>query len=291
METIKVNRNLSNIDDVHVLLNKTMNAISGLAIGAKISLDFWRLRYITPIGFTGLLSILDYLEEKYEVEIKVPFTTNPVKYMERMNFFKICSDKIRIQFERQMDMDSIYKRNRNNLDGELLEINKAEDHDQIEEISALIKRIFKNKGLKGHRLSDIQSFITELGNNVIDHAESACFIAVKNNDDEDEIEIAVTDSGRGIYDSLKEVLRDHSPHEVIKKAINTTASRLQDEDRGKGLMEIKQRAFKWSDASISLRTYNAVYEITEDGVVVDSEGESAFGTFFLIKVKYDIDRL
>jgi anti-sigma regulatory factor (Ser/Thr protein kinase) len=288
---IMINSTLATIDDIHQLLNDTMIAMNHLDIGDIITLNLWRLRYITPIGFTGLLSLLDYLEKKYVVKIKVPYRTNPVNYMERMNFFRVCSDNVKKQFEEQRDMECIYNRTRNNLEDELLEIKIAKSHNEIEDISASIKKIFKNKGLKGNRLSDIQSFITELGNNVVDHTDSSCFIAVKNNDDDDEIEIAVADRGQGIYNSLKNVLKDLSPHEVIKAAITTKASRLNKEDRGKGLMDIKQRAFRWSEASISLRTNNAIYEITKNGVTPVLEGETSFGTFFLIKVHYSIDRL
>jgi anti-sigma regulatory factor (Ser/Thr protein kinase) len=282
---IKINCTLSTIEDINQLLNETMIVIDYLSSADVVTLNMQRLRYITPIGFTGLLSVLNYLEDRFDVCIKAPFSSNPIKYMERMNFFKVCSKNVKEQFEEQKDMEAIYKRNRNNLEDELLEIRVAKSHLQIEKISALIKTIFKNKGLKGNRLSDIQSFITELGNNVIDHTDSCCFISVKNNEDESEIEIAIADRGEGIYTSLKDVLDTQHPHEIIKAAITTKASRLSDEDRGKGLMDIKLRAFRWSEAEVSLRTHSAVYEITKDGVNPVIEGKTSFGTFFLIKVK------
>lgn len=288
---IMINRTLSTIDDIHQLLNETMKVVDQLNSGAAVTLNMGRLKYITPIGFTGLLSVLDYLEDQFEVDIIAPINISPIKYMERMNFFKVCSKNVKEQFEEQKEMAALYNRHRNTLDNKLLEIRVAKTHPQIVEISTLIKRIFKNKGLKGNRISDIQSFITELGNNVIDHTNSSCFIAVKNNEDENEIEIAVTDRGEGIYNSLKDVLSEDSPHDIVKAAITTKASRLSDEDRGKGLMDIKQRAFRWSEASVALRTNNAVYEITKDGVNPILEGKTSFGTFFSIKVKYGIDSL
>ncbi|MEK5391844.1 ATP-binding protein [Margalitia sp. FSL K6-0131] len=288
---IMINKTLSTIDDIHQLLNETMKVVDQLNSGAAVTLNMRRLRYITPIGFTGLLSVLDYLEDQFEVGIIAPFNINPIKYMERMNFFKVCSKNVKEQFEEQKDMEALYNRHRNSLEDKLLEIRVAKTHPQIVEISTLIKRIFKNKGLKGNRISDIQSFITELGNNVIDHTNSSCFISVKNNEDENEIEIAVADRGEGIYNSLKDVLSENSPHDIVKAAITTKASRLSDEDRGKGLMDIKQRAFRWSEASVALRTNNAVYEITKDGVNPTLEGKTSFGTFFFIKVNYSIDRL
>jgi len=283
---IKINRTLSTIEDIHQLLDETMKVVKLLNSDDVVTVNMQRLRYITPVGLTGFLSVLDYLEDRLEVGIIAPIDINPIKYMERMNFFKVCSENVKEQFEEQKDMAFIYNRNRNNLVDELLEIRVAKTHQQIVEISTLIKGIFKNKGLKGNRLSDIQSFITELGNNVIDHTKSSCFIAVKNNEDENEIEIAVADRGEGIYNSLKDVLTVQSPHEIVEAAITTKASRLSDEDRGKGLMDIKQRAFRWSEASVSLRTNNAIYEITKCGVNPILEGKNSFGTFFWIKVNY-----
>lgn len=277
---IKLHSTLSTIDDIHHLLNEAMKLVDSLSFEDVVTINMRNVKYITPIGFTGLLSVLNYLENRFGVCVKAPSSINPIKYMERMNFFKVCSDNIKEQFEEQWDMESIYKRNRRNLEEELLEIRVANSHLQIEEISDLIKRIFRNKGLKGNRLSDIQSFITELGNNVIDHTDSCCYIAVKNNEDENEIEIAVADRGQGIYNSLKEVLKGLPPHDIVKSAITTKASRLSEEDRGKGLPDIKQRAFRWSEASVLLRTYNAVYEITENGVAPILEGKTSFGTFF-----------
>jgi anti-sigma regulatory factor (Ser/Thr protein kinase) len=288
---IMINRTLSTIDDIHQLLNETMKVVDQLNPGTVVTLNMRRLRYITPIGFTGLLSVLDYLEDQLEVGIIAPSNIRPIKYMERMNFFKVCSKNVKEQFEEQKDMAALYNRHRNSLEDKLLEIRVAQTYTQIVEISTLIKRILKNIGLKGNRISDIQSFITELGNNVIDHTNSSCFISVKNNEDENEIEIAVADRGEGIYNSLKDVLSENSPHEIVKAAITTKVSRLSDEDRGKGLMDIKQRAFRWSEASVALRTNDAVYEITKDGVNPTLEGKTCFGTFFFIKVNYSLDRL
>lgn len=290
MEIIPLSK-LSTVYGVHDLLNKTTNAIKVREPGEIININISNLKYITPIGFTGLLSIINYLDKEYELKIKVPLDEKPITYMERMNFLEICGENIKAQFEQQVNMDPIYNRTRYNLDGNLLEIKKAHTHDDIEEINNSIKKILKNKGFKGNRLSDIQTFITELGNNVIDHTSSPCFISIKNNEQENEIEIAVSDTGKGIYKNLKKVLKELSPDEVVRDAIMTTASSLYKDKRGKGLMDVRQRAFRWSDeAQLHLRTNDSVYQITKGSVNPLYRGNQAFGTFFQIKIRYPIDK-
>lgn len=290
MEIITLSK-LSNIFGVHDLLNKTANAIRIREPGEIISIDISNLKYITPIGFTSLLSIISYLDKDYELKIKVPLDEKPITYMERMNFLEICGENIKAQFDQQVDMDRIYKRTRYNLEGNLLEVKKANSYDDIEEINESIKKILKNKGFKGNRLSDIQTFITELGNNVIDHTNSPCFISIKNNEQEHEIEIAVSDTGNGIYKNLKKVLKELSPDEVVRDAIMTKASSLHKDERGKGLMDVRHRAFRWSDeAQLHLRTNDSVYQISKGSVDPLFRGKQAFGTFFQIKIKYPVDK-
>ena len=47
---IMINRTLSTIDDIHQLLNKTMEVVDQLNSRAAVTLNMKRLRYITPIA-------------------------------------------------------------------------------------------------------------------------------------------------------------------------------------------------------------------------------------------------
>ncbi|MDR4888370.1 ATP-binding protein [Fredinandcohnia sp. QZ13] len=287
---IKPFNKLDSVFAIQDLLNKTMDVTSTLEPDAKISLDLRGLKYITPIGYTGLLSILEFLEKEYNVKVKVPNDDRPVKYMQRMNFFEVCSKNIKSQFDDQMYMESIYNRNRYNLETELMETKKATNYEDIEEINDSIKKILKNKGFRGARLSNIQTFITELGNNVIDHTETPCFISVKSNNEDREMEIAVTDNGDGIYESLKDTLRGLTTDEVVRAAIMTKASRLEQDDRGNGLLDVKQKAFHPSNEVIlDLCTNNTVYRVSKKDVQSLNKGSKSFGTFFQLKIKYPLD--
>ncbi|MDG5789771.1 hypothetical protein QA612_20130 [Evansella sp. AB-P1] len=284
---IKPFNKLSTVDAIHDVLNKLIVVTNNMEPQEPLLIDLSGLRYITPIGYTSLLSIFYFLEGKYEVKIKVPIDERPVKYMERMNFFEVCSQNIKSQFEEQMIMGEIYNRSRSNLKTELLETKKAFNNDDIEDINNSVKMILRSNGLRGPQLSNIQTFITELGNNVIDHTESPCFISIKNNAEEKEMEIAVVDCGIGIYESLKTTLKGKSPDEVVRDAIMTKASRLGKDGRGNGLMDVKRKAFHPSNEVIlNLCTNNTVYKITENGVTPISKGTIYFGTFFQLKVTY-----
>jgi anti-sigma regulatory factor (Ser/Thr protein kinase) len=282
---------LSSVYSIHDFLNKTLVIDEVLNSNEVVSFNLSDLKYITPIGYTSLLSIIDHYEKRFVVKIKAPKDERPIKFMERMNFFEVCSKNIKSQFDDQVDMDSIYKRNRYNLETELMEIKKAQTLDDIENIYDSIKKILRNKGFSGPRLSNIQTFITELGNNVIEHTDSPCFISIKNNDDERKMEIAVSDNGIGIYRSLKNTLIGLSQDMVVKEAIMTKASRSHAEGRGNGLMDVKQKAFhKSNEVSLQLCTNNTVYDVLKDNVVSIFKGPECFGTFFQIKITYPIDK-
>lgn len=284
---IKPYNRLSSVDAIHDFLNKLIIVTNKIEPGEPIIIDLSGLRFITPIGFTSILSILYYLEGKYDVKIKVPVDDRPVKYMERMNFFKVCSQSIKSQFEEQMIMSTIYNRSRSNLKTELMETKKAFKNDDIEDINGSVKMILRKRGLRGPQLSNIQTFITELGNNVIDHTDSPCFISIKNNAEENEMEIAVADCGIGIYESLKTTLIGKSPDEVVRDAIMTKATRLGKDGRGNGLMDVKRKAFHPSnEVTLNLCTNNTVYKISKNGVTPTSKGSIYFGTFFQVMINY-----
>lgn len=129
-----------------------------------------------------------------------------------------------------------------------------------------------------------------MGNNVIDHTETPCFISVKSNNEDREMEIAVTDNGDGIYESLKDTLRGLTTDEVVRAAIMTKASRLEQDDRGNGLLDVKQKAFHPSNEVIlDLCTNNTVYRVSKKDVQSLNKGSKSFGTFFQLKIKYPLD--
>lgn len=151
MRKVCVGENLSSIEDIHKLLNECQKVTRKLFGDNHLFIDLSDLKYITPIGFTALLSIFEYLEKEYEIKIKVPIVTNRNKsvigYMERMNFFKYCNPNIVSQFEEQTDMDYYYSRNRNNKENDLLEIKRASSYEDVEVINSSLKKYLRIKVL------------------------------------------------------------------------------------------------------------------------------------------------
>ncbi|PEA54955.1 hypothetical protein CON64_09700 [Bacillus pseudomycoides] len=295
MRKIDVGERLDSIHDIHCFLNHTQAVIKfgELEIGESLLVDFSLLRHITPLGITCLLSTLEFLDEKYGLKVCTR-DHYVIGYMERMDFFKYCPEDVKSGFEKQIDMKSYYGRKRWNNKENLLEVRRAKIEDEVDEINTSVKDILRSKGLKPNRISDIQSFITELGNNVIDHADANCFVSVQYYKSNDTIHISIADSGIGIFESIKDYVPVSNSHEVIKKAIFTKASSKVDEERGKGLIEVKARVFQWSrDAQLYLRTHDSKYQIQENNLELLAEGRKSFGTFYhiVINVKKNVDNM
>ncbi|WP_180228543.1 ATP-binding protein [Bacillus wiedmannii] len=247
-------------------------------------MDFTLLQHISPLGITSLLSTLEFLDEKYFLDVRVN-DHGVIGYMERMDFFKYCPEDVKSGFDERIDMDYYYSRNRWDKKKNLLEVRQASIEEEIDEINTSVKEILRSKKLQPNRISDIQSFITELGNNVIDHADANCFVSVQYYKSNETVQISIADSGIGIFESIKDYIDDSESHKVIERAIFTKASSKVDEERGKGLIEVRARAFQWSrDAQLYLRTNDSKYQITEKKLKLLEEGNKSFGTFYHIVI-------
>jgi anti-sigma regulatory factor (Ser/Thr protein kinase) len=280
MYKIRLGRRLDSIHDIHDFLNEIQYGYSSAKKGLLI--DFTYLQHISPLGITCLLSALEFLDDKYPLDVKVR-DHSVVGYMERMDFFAYCPEDVKLGFEAQIDMDYYYGRNRRDTKANLLEVRKAGIEDEIDEINTSIKKILRSKNLLPNRISDIQSFITELGNNVIDHSGANCFVSVQYYKSNETVQISIADAGIGIFESVKDYADTLDSHDAIKQAIFTKLSSKMDEDRGKGLIEVKARAFYWSrNAQLYLRTHNSKYQITEEKLMLLAEGKQSFGTFYHI---------
>ncbi|MDA2392159.1 ATP-binding protein [Bacillus cereus] len=286
MYTIEIGERLDSIHDIHRFLNHTQGVIQfgNLDIGKKILVDFTCLQHISPLGITCLLSTLEFLDEKYFLDVQV-YDHGVIGYMERMDFFKYCPEDVKSGFDERIDMEYYYSRNRWDKKKNLLEVRQASIEEEIDEINTSVKEILRSKKLQPNRISDIQSFITELGNNVIDHADANCFVSVQYYKSNETVQISIADAGIGIFESIKDYIDDSESHKVIERAIFTKASSKVDEERGKGLIEVKARAFQWSrDAQLYLRTNDSKYQITEKKLKLLEEGNKSFGTFYHIVI-------
>ncbi|MGA5739162.1 hypothetical protein COD81_15790 [Bacillus cereus] len=286
MYKIEIGERLDSIHDIHHFLDQTQSVIQygELDSGEEVLVDFTYLKHISPLGITCLLSTLEFLDKRYYLDVRAD-EHSVIGYMERMDFFKYCPEDIKLGFEEQIDMNHYYRRHRWDTKKNLLEVRKAKEEEEIDEINTSVKEILRSKRLPPNRISDIQSFITELGNNVIDHADANanCFVSVQYYKSNDTVHISIADSGIGIFESIKDYVDASGSHDAIYQAIFTKASSKVDEERGKGLREVKARAFQWSrDAQLYLRTHDSKYQIKEKKLMLLEKGEKSFGTFYHI---------
>lgn len=244
------------------------------------------MRNISPAGCTVLISTLEYLNQYHFLKIIIPEKPEILGYLERMNFFRICNTEIKEQFDNQTDMEIFYRRNRNNKENELFEISKSSDPDDISKLHNSIRKILKvTSALPKDRINDIASIISELGNNSLEHAECSPFSCIQYYASNNMMKLAICDTGQGIYNSLKDFIDSYDTHSLIEKAILTTVSKHINGDRGKGLMDVKTRAFNFNNVDFYLRTHDSAYKIKENELLLRSRGEYFFGTFFYLTIQ------
>lgn len=279
--------NLSSIEDVHEWLNRCATIYQNTEHNERINIDLSNLKWISPVGNAALAATLHKLNSRYDIIISIPDSDSADKvigYMERMNFFEICPKGIKTAFENNCDMEKYYKRHRNDQTNALFELQRVEDYSDVGPLQKSIRDIMKGK-LSPNRVSDIASIIGELANNSIEHGGTPCFPCVQYYPQKKKVEIAICDFGKGIVRTLKNLVPHNSSHEVVCKAILTNASGVEDEDRGRGLMEVKQRTFDWSRISeFYVRTHDSAYQVFTNKVETLDSGKYYFGTYYYIVI-------
>ncbi|PWW32317.1 hypothetical protein DFO73_101581 [Cytobacillus oceanisediminis] len=284
MNKIKVPAQLSTIIEV----NSWLNVCSDVYYSNKkyYILDLHNLKWISPLGCTVLLSSIEKLTSNKQLAIIPPFNADLIGYLTRMKFFDLCPSVIKRQFEESSEIDLNYYKNRrtNDRSDELLEISKTQSEIDVAKLSKRIYKIMQIKNIPPSQCSDVMSYISELGSNATDHGSSSCYSAVQYYPSTGEISISISDSGLGIYNTLKSNFPYSSKDEVIEAAIFTTATRYKEQQRGKGLPDVKRRVLNTIRGKISFRTHDSIYNIQKDQLKKTEEGKWFFGTYFHIQI-------
>lgn len=273
------------IENVNDWLNQCSAGLNHALIMGEIKVDLSALGRLSPVGCTVLASTLDFFSERYKVNIVIPQDTKIIGYLERMNFFKTCNDAIKYQFENQTDMERLYRRNRFNQENRLLEITKSTDPTAVDDLYNSIVKILRDKAVPRDRVADIANIVSELGNNALEHTECLPYSCIQHYESTNTVRIALCDLGLGIFKSLKHAATSYSSDEVIAEAILTNASRHVGEDRGKGLVDVKSRAFNFSNVRFYVRTHDTAYIIYQNHLSVIARGRYFFGTYFDLEVQ------
>ncbi|MFE5321470.1 hypothetical protein ACFQ88_22430 [Paenibacillus sp. NPDC056579] len=212
-----------------------------------------------------------------------------IGYLERMNFLQLCPSNVKESFEFSNNMETYYHRNRNKKDEELDEVRVSKSDLDIIDLDKSVKKIMKAKGLHRNRVTDIAGIVTELAQNSVEHTETDCYSCVqyykKTNTRPERVAIAICDTGRGLVKSLRNHIAYKNYHQIVEKAIFTRATSKPEEDRGKGLMDVKQTTFDWSsDAEFYVRTHDSAYRIHNDKLELLDVGKYFYGTYYYIVI-------
>lgn len=291
---LRANESLKTMNDIHNWLNLCRKTYDLNRAKSRVDVDLSNLKYVSPIGCTTLLSTLKFLDRYFDLDTiapKVPDLTekNVISYIERMNFFKLCPSVVCSSFEEQINMKSLYNRNRKNTENTLNEITLCNDYQDVENFDSSLKQILKNTGISPNRISNISRIVTELGLNSVEHGNHdgkvSCIYCVQTYENANKMEIAISDSGVGIVNTLKySPEKFTSTHDVVRKAILTNASRHSDQERGKGLPDVQKVAFKLDDVEFYLRTHDSMYEVTNKKVKLINKGTYFCGTYYYLIV-------
>ncbi len=237
-----------------------------------IRFDFQRTSYLTPLANIFLIiKVIQWNDNGKKVDFTNFKNCSSFKYLQRINFFKICGIEIEEDFIRH---DST---------GKFVEIKSLKSCDigelstEIAECIApeLVDEIDSNKlGF----FNCIEYSISELGNNTVQHAQSTnSYINAQYSEYPDLIRVAIVDNGIGIKESF---FINDSPHkesiithlDAILKALEPEASSKkhlniwgESPNAGVGLTLLKSISEKINGTFIMF-TGNAFYSLDEEEI-------------------------
>ncbi|SFM51590.1 hypothetical protein SAMN03159341_14117 [Paenibacillus sp. 1_12] len=283
---------MESIHDIHEWLNQCTELNQKLDMCENLFVDLGKLKWVSPLGITVLLSSLNYLDRNFYLKTESPSLDvadrfDILGYLERMNFLQLCPSDVKESFEMSNNMTAYYHRNRNKKDEELDELRVSKSDGDIVDLDKSVKKIMKAKGLHRNRVTDIAGIVTELGQNAVEHTGTDSYSCVqyykKSSTRPERVEIAICDNGQGIVKSLEGHISAIDKDEIVRQAIFTRATSLPEQDRGKGLMDVKRTTFDWSsDAEFYVRTHDSAYRIHADKLELLDRGKYFYGTYYYI---------
>ncbi len=274
-------------------LGSLMSAMMGIEIapGQKVTLDFQKLRFVTPQGMGALASLIDHwVHNDHRVMLLNAPSCVPFEYLQRMNFFRIFGVFMEEKFSRHSQSGRFATLERIRLDSNPKKITKnLVDSISGEEVFDIVKIDMKNS-------------LYESINNIIDHArlgkhKSGYAVAqsYRIRPDDRKYVIAIVDSGRGITSSLRDNWRLQVPDdlaalELACKRDVTGSEGVKNEfgdprNVGQGLFEIDQIA-KSTKGMFSLCSGNAIRRRTGERVETVRSGWYWQGTIVIVTLTY-----
>lgn len=276
-------KNLFEIDDMLLSMTPWIKIKDP---STHIPFNLRNLSFVSPIGAISLLILLNKLSRSVSVDIIPPNGNDGViAYLERINFFRCCSQEVRHCFENSYDIGLLETRNRADRHNNLMEITKIANYDDVDLLYKHVNDILKIHHLDNKELSRITNIVTELGTNILDHSKSFGYAAIQYYP-WGKVSIGVADDGIGIIKSMRNNSNQGlSDLDIIKLAFNNGVSSLKDEDRGFGLSNVRQVSFSGTNhTTLSLRTHKGLYDIGPKDVIVNNRNFYYPGTFYQLEI-------
>jgi anti-sigma regulatory factor (Ser/Thr protein kinase) len=188
------------------------------------TIDLKAVTFIDPYGMVGILEMGEiFRSDGIKKPILLPTLEEVLKYLERMDFFKVVSKYFNLE-PSEPQISEKYRRS--SYSDVLLEITPIEKSDDIHFIVGRVKER-ANAILKRHLHYDemaINGFIvalSEVCQNIIEHSENKGFVGIQKyhfqNLNKNVVKIAVMDTGIGFKKSLSERFSLKNDLEAIEK--------------------------------------------------------------------------
>ena len=263
--TISVKPSLDEFGFEHLLAQ-----LSNIDISREIEIDLSDVEFIDPYGMVGVLEIGRFIFSslKRKFTLYLPLLDAVVKYLERMDFFRLAVD-FYILKPHTFSLEERYLRKRHS--DVLLELTKIENSCDIHNIVTEVKR--KAESILRLHLKyneeTIAGFIvalSEICQNIPEHSQDIGLVGIQKyfygkKLNRNVVKIAVMDSGIGIKESLGTKFaitydRRWADLIAVEKALFEGASRYEELGRGHGLNKVKEFVEKWG-GRISIRSQTA----------------------------------
>ncbi len=194
---------------------------------SEIIIDLSTLTFITPVVLTSLAAYIKYVSEKGGlVKLELPNDPNMNNYLGRMDFFE------------NLEINMSYPFIRHNGTGKFQELYHLQNEEDIKLPVENIKAILQ-QSLTEELIEIMDYALYEILENIFRHAQSSSggFVAAQAYPLLGFLEVAITDTGIGIAESLREnpLYVDKNTLECLKLAIEPKITSKSEEHSGEGL--------------------------------------------------------
>lgn len=223
--------------------------------------------FIDPYGMVGLLEIGEIYKPTVNQKILyLPESEEVLKYLERMDFFKIASRYFTLEPSKPQISEKYLRSSYSDV---LLEITPIEKSDDIHFIVGKVKDrahsiLTRHLNYDERAINGFIVSLSEVCQNIIEHSETKGFVGIQKyhfqNLEKNVVKIAVMDTGIGFRKSLSERFSLKSDLRSIEEALIHGASRYTDKGRGHGLAAVRRFVNQWN-GKISIRSGTAKLSI------------------------------